>query len=84
MLPQSPPVSHGSRYVFDQSLTCHLGLPDPPRRLSVRLVSTVCRVISGPFAFITPLKPSRDPRRDVPTTLFERVVSDGNDGRSRL
>ena len=55
--------------------------PDGPR---TDLCRRPCRVISGPFALITHRKPCRDTRRDVATSLFERVVMEGDDGRSRL
>ena len=55
--------------------------PDGPR---TDLCRRPCRVISGPFPFNTHQRPCRDTRRDVTTSLFERVVEEGDDGRRRL
>ena len=40
-----------------------------------------CRVISGPFPVNARQRPPRDTRRDVATSLLERVVSEGDDGK---
>ena len=39
-----------------------------------------CRVISGPFPLNTRQRPPHDTRRDVTTSLFERVVIEGEVG----